>query len=132
ADVKLHERFLADIEDPDVRRAKREATVRLFRMVDRGGCRHRAILAHFDEALEACGESCDVCTGVTVEDMVATAKQERRRKAIAEGRSAVTTSTTDSPLFQELRTIRKRLADEEGVPAYVIFNDRTLVEMVAR
>lgn len=132
ADVKLHERFLADIEDPDVRRAKREATVRLFRMVDRGGCRHRAILAHFDEALEACGESCDVCMGVTVEDLVATAKQERRRKAIAEGRTALATSPTDSPLFQELRAIRKRLADEEGVPAYIIFNDRTLVEMVAR
>ncbi|HEX6938756.1 MAG TPA: ATP-dependent DNA helicase RecQ [Longimicrobiales bacterium] len=132
ADVKLHERFLDHIDDPDVRRTKREATVRLFRMIDRGGCRHRAILAHFDEAIDACGDACDVCTGVSVEAVVAEARRRRRRAAAAEGRAAFTATTTDSPLFQELRALRKRLADEQGVPAYIIFNDRTLVEMAAR
>ena len=132
ADVKLHERFLSDIEDPDVRRQKHEGTIQLFRLVDRGGCRHRAIVAHFDEELEPCGDACDVCTGVKVEDMVAEAKKERRRTAAVSGRQAYTATTPDSPLFEELRTIRKRLADEQGVPAYIIFNDRTLVEMAAR
>ena len=132
ADVKLHERFLSDIEDPDVRRQKHEATVRLFRMVDGGGCRHRAILAHFDEELEACGDACDVCTGVRVEDLVAEAKRARRRTAAADGRLSITALSTASPLFEELRAVRRRLADEQGVPAYVIFNDRTLVEMAAR
>ena len=32
-------------------------------------------------------------------------------------------------LFDALRAVRKRLADEAGVPAYVIFNDKTLAEM---
>jgi len=34
-------------------------------------------------------------------------------------------------LFALLRTKRKELADEAGVPPYVIFSDRTLVEMAA-
>jgi ATP-dependent DNA helicase RecQ len=37
----------------------------------------------------------------------------------------------DSRLFEELRGLRKRLADERGVPAYVVFPDATLREMAA-
>ena len=32
----------------------------------------------------------------------------------------------DGRLFDELRALRRRLADEQGVPAYVVFNDATL------
>ncbi len=35
-------------------------------------------------------------------------------------------------LFQQLRTIRKQLADEHGVPPYVIFSDATLRELASR
>lgn len=35
-------------------------------------------------------------------------------------------------LFGRLRDLRRRLADERGVPAYVVFSDRTLREMAAR
>jgi len=35
----------------------------------------------------------------------------------------------DLQLFEELRALRKRLADEAGVPPYVIFGDATLVQM---
>ena len=38
----------------------------------------------------------------------------------------------DEALFGRLREIRKRLADERGVPAYVIFGDATLREMARR
>jgi ATP-dependent DNA helicase RecQ len=37
----------------------------------------------------------------------------------------------DSALYHELRQTRKELADEAHVPPYVIFSDRTLVEMAA-
>ena len=32
----------------------------------------------------------------------------------------------DAGLFEELRALRRRLADEQGVPAFVVFNDATL------
>jgi ATP-dependent DNA helicase RecQ len=37
----------------------------------------------------------------------------------------------DQPLFEALRALRKSLADENSVPPFVIFHDKTLREMVA-
>ena len=37
----------------------------------------------------------------------------------------------DEALFERLRVVRKRLADAEGVPPFVIFADVTLAEMAA-
>jgi ATP-dependent DNA helicase RecQ len=37
-----------------------------------------------------------------------------------------------STLFERLRALRKRLADEHGLPPYVVFHDATLREMVER
>ncbi len=38
----------------------------------------------------------------------------------------------DEGLFEALRTLRKRLADREQVPPFVVFSDATLAEMAAR
>ncbi|MDN7024100.1 DNA helicase RecQ [Methanoculleus sp. FWC-SCC1] len=38
----------------------------------------------------------------------------------------------DTALFEDLRRLRKSLADEQGVPPYVVFPDRTLKEMAGR
>ncbi|ABB24521.1 DNA helicase RecQ [Pelodictyon luteolum] len=35
----------------------------------------------------------------------------------------------DSGLFEQLRALRKEIADEQGVPPYVVFSDRSLREM---
>jgi ATP-dependent DNA helicase RecQ len=35
----------------------------------------------------------------------------------------------DENLFDHLRSVRKRLADEQGVPPYIIFGDATLIQM---
>ena len=48
------------------------------------------------------------------------------------GKKGVAQLTYDEGLFQALRALRKRLADEERVPPFVIFGDATLVEMAAR
>jgi ATP-dependent DNA helicase RecQ len=156
ADVKLHERFLDEIEDPEVRRLKHRATVQLFDLVERGGCRHQAIVAHFDEELEPCGASCDICRGTTVAEVVEEARRARRGAAVlgvgrgGSGQAAERVPTAGGglgiagpgagasgpkagdPLFEELRAVRKRLADAAGVPAYIVFNDNTLAEMSAR
>lgn len=141
ADVKLHERFLSDIEDPEIKRLKHRATVELFDLIERGGCRHQGLVAHFDEELEPCGSSCDNCSGVTLEMLVEEAKMERRgtrSQGFAFGRETGTgrssypqpsIRTPSTALFEELRALRKQLADEEGKPAYIIFNDRTLHEL---
>ncbi|MEO0823659.1 MAG: RQC domain-containing protein, partial [Pseudomonadota bacterium] len=57
-----------------------------------------------------------------------------RRARTAGGRAEVAQSVApgDEALFEALRSLRGRLAREAGVPAYVVFNDRTLVDMTAR
>ena len=54
--------------------------------------------------------------------------RERARKKKTP-RSAVGLGAAEMPLFETLRALRKRLADEQGVPPYVIFGDATLVQM---
>lgn len=41
-------------------------------------------------------------------------------------RGVLPTRGFDSDLFARLRSLRRRLADDEGVPAFVVFNDATL------
>jgi len=38
----------------------------------------------------------------------------------------------DQPLWQALRACRKQLADEHGIPPFMVFHDKTLAEMLAR
>ncbi|MGA8262704.1 MAG: DNA helicase RecQ [Arenicellales bacterium] len=47
------------------------------------------------------------------------------------GRSFEAVTDVDRGLWEALRRLRKRLADEQGVPPYVVFHDATLMEMVA-
>lgn len=58
-------------------------------------------------------------------DDPAQSKTERKKSARRE-----LVSSGDQALWQKLRELRKRLADDQGVPPYVIFHDATLMEMV--
>ena len=40
-----------------------------------------------------------------------------------------TIAHADPELFERLRAVRKRLADAEGVPAYIVFSDAVLRQM---
>ncbi len=131
ADVKQHERLIERTEDAAHRRRRREAAVALFEILERGRCRHQAILQWFDEDLGPCDHACDVCTGTDVieEARASLPVASTRRRAPASGG---TLGAEDTELFERLRSLRKQLADDAGVPAYIVFNDRTLQEMAAR
>lgn len=140
SDVKLHERFLNEIDDPDLWHAKRQATVDLFELLERRGCRHQAVVAHFGEQMDVCAESCDQCSGYTVaeqaaEAMMATRKSRPGKRASTRkpGDLKPTSHVAgDDPLFERLRSLRKTLADAAGVPAYIVFSDKVLREMSER
>ena len=57
---------------------------------------------------------------------------EKRREKPASGKVSADGLPADRELFDRLRALRKRLADEQGVPPYVVFSDRTLHEMASR
>jgi len=59
-------------------------------------------------------------------------KKERRRKAPRGDaqKPSLDIAPHETPRWDELRATRARLAREQGVPAYVIFHDATLVQML--
>jgi ATP-dependent DNA helicase RecQ len=134
ADAKMHERFLDSIPDPVVRNGRWRATVSLYDKLERGGCRHSMILDYFDEQLDGCGDACDSCTGENIEEIAAAAKATARSTRSPRSRTRTVVlgddaALVDVELFDRLRTLRKRLADENGVPAYIVFSDATLKAM---
>lgn len=54
-------------------------------------------------------------------ELLSAKKLRRRELELAQGE--------DAALFRELRKLRKQLAEEEGIPPYVVFNDATLLEL---
>ncbi len=143
ADVKMHERFLDDIDDPEVWHEKRRNTVTLFELLEAERCRHQSILAYFDEPMGSCETSCDVCTGRWVPDRVAEAMVRQGRgvhQATGSTRPPRTGAGGSGPAgqgpasdgFEALRALRKQLANREGVPAYIVFSDKVLLEMLDR
>ena len=57
---------------------------------------------------------------------------EEKKAAMAAPVKAPAASDGDPELFDQLKALRKKLADEHGVPAYVVFSDKTLKDMAAK
>ncbi len=136
--VKDYEWFLDEIQDPELRDETRSRTVGLFRLLDRTGCRHQALVGYFDEAITPCGDACDACLGVSLDDLFVPVRASRGTpapslrtpswlQAASDSGSAV-----DTDLFDRLRALRREIADSEKVPAYVVFSDAVLRDMARR
>ncbi|NNL12448.1 MAG: ATP-dependent DNA helicase RecQ [Acidimicrobiia bacterium] len=120
ADVINLERMTRNGEEGADRRIRQ-----MFNWADRRTCRHRSIVGYFGEDIDDCGESCDVCTGI---DVLAGLSGGSQRSITTSGAGVAATG----PAFDALKAVRRRLADEAGVPAYVVFSDATLAEMIDR
>ncbi len=57
---------------------------------------------------------------------------QKTRKTRGRDAGPTESATDDDCLFQALRVVRKGIADEQGVPPYVVFSDATLRELAAR
>jgi ATP-dependent DNA helicase RecQ len=102
---------------------------RMFDWADNRVCRHQSVVAHFGETMERCETSCDVCTGI---DLLVGLGRARRTTPTLVGTSSSDDALRHTPLFDELRELRRDLAGARGVPAYVIFSDATLLAMTRR
>ena len=110
----------------------------LFELIDYPQCRHHKILRYFDENLESCDTSCDVCSGTAVAQLAEKGMSTLPpvRRARSSQKSVEPGAQLDTPeqeaFFQRLRTLRKDIADGENVPAYIVFPDNVLREMVVQ
>ena len=69
-----------------------------------------------------------------LDDVVAPGGARVRPRAVATGMSSPGRSSVraDGPVAEALRAWRRKRADADGVPAYVVFNDRTLAALAER
>ena len=101
-----------------------------FRFAESASCRHQQLARHFGESIAACRASCDVCTG---RDLLAEAPKRAKLARVKSGEPLRAPDPIpvegEEALYLALKGLRKRLADERGVPAYVVFTDATLQAM---
>ncbi len=62
-------------------------------------------------------------------DTIQLTKPMEQKITVKEKRDAYDDYNMNSQLFNRLRSVRKKLADEQSVPPYIIFSDATLKEM---
>ncbi len=143
ADVMSLERILegsriegSEAQDAEVADQQRRAVRRMFDFADGAACHWRRLAAYFAETIDDCGASCGICLG---SDIIAAAPKVTggaRRGTGSGGRMENTVvpvlDDADAALFERLRALRRRLADEHKVPAYVVFSDRSLQDMAAK
>ena len=107
------------------------------------GCRRGFVLRYFGDpaAGKDCG-GCDNCLGThdaTRREKTAhktrpgeKARSRSDRRQARPEPSELVASPADARLLEQLRALRTRIAREDQVPAYVVFADRTLLEIAVR
>lgn len=116
-DTMKQKYFIRQIDD---QRVRRNAETKLREMVDYcelKSCRRQYLLSYFGEKMKQECLGCDCCLGQE-ELIVKTTKTKK------------VTEIVNNDLFEKLRKLRKKLADQAGMPAYIVFSDASLKEMV--
>ena len=119
ADVVQFERMISGSENQSSQaRHVRE----MYALSEGTGCMHRAIARYFGETIDRCASSCDRCTdgSFDFDEVVVPGRGQALPGVLA---------VEAQGLFDDLRVLRRRLAKERSVPAYVVFNDATLRAM---
>jgi ATP-dependent DNA helicase RecQ len=137
ADVLSLERLLENTEAADSAAAdqQRRAVRSMFDLADTSHCLWQRLVSHFADTIDDCGQSCGQCNGI---DIIGIAKprriQPKTRTAASQAPTDMASAdlSANDSLFSALRALRKSIADERGIPAYLVFSDRSLQDMAAR
>lgn len=113
-----HEYFIRGMDDYDEQRRARMQLDQVMKYGELTTCRRAYLLDYFGEKLEQtnCG-ACDICN--PTKQTASWSPQDGEPEELE----------FDRALFEMLRELRRKLADERGVPPYVIFGDRSLQDM---
>ncbi len=128
AEVVTYDRFAADAA-PEVGERLRAQARAMYALADDCVCRHQALALYFDERMDPCGTSCDICAYADVLAAAPAARAARRGRA---PRHTPAPTPEAAETFEVLRGLRAAIAREGGVPAYVVFSDAALLEMALR
>ncbi|MBP7057021.1 ATP-dependent DNA helicase RecQ, partial [Candidatus Gracilibacteria bacterium] len=124
ADTRKHEFFINKIDDPQLKSLSQQKLNLVSQYAKLTTCRKKYLLRYFGEDFTQpnCG-SCDVCVPQKALVIAPTSRAPKIRGK----KTAV--SGYNEELFEQLRKLRRSLADQANVPAFIIFGDKALQEM---
>jgi ATP-dependent DNA helicase RecQ len=116
----------SDLTPEEALGARKRAEKRLSQMdkyVHSNGCLRKYILNYFGDKTDFV---CNNCSGCVPIEITETVQETTRTRVKTEKKIAY---NIDKTLFEKLKALRKQIADEQKVPAFVVFSDAALVDM---
>jgi ATP-dependent DNA helicase RecQ len=141
ADTRKHEFFINQIVDDDSRRRAQEKLNEVIHYAQLMSCRKKYLLGYFGEELAGTNcDGCDVCVPLaSLGTSPATTSSETgallpkkpkiKTEPVLDFKRKKGDLEFNQDLFEELRVLRKELADKDDVPSFVIFGNVSLQEM---
>jgi ATP-dependent DNA helicase RecQ len=125
-DIAKRRRFVTDAAgDATFKQRETRKLNKLVAFCETQTCRRKILLTHFGEASDDCG-NCDRCR----KDVTVTIAARKDRPAPITHTAEL--SKRDDDLLQKLKALRLALAKKRRVPAYVIFGDKSLIDMAGK
>ncbi|MCB0327749.1 MAG: ATP-dependent DNA helicase RecQ, partial [Bdellovibrionales bacterium] len=125
--------------EPSVLRSKWKALDALLQYIEGGECRHAGILTYFRDSqrIKSCGH-CDVCDPSSSRMISAKAvewnsnlrDQKRKKKSSQKGVADIEAGSEHHELMKKIKTWRKNFADSKDIPAFMVFSNKTLLDLV--
>lgn len=124
-DLNKHEFFLSRVKDEIIKKASQDKLNEMVLYCEQNLCRRKYILNYFSEEYHKPNcNSCDICLNLP------------EMRGIAANNKLSTTKklsvSYDIELFEELKTLRKEIADAKGIAPFIVFGDVALREMATQ
>ncbi|MFQ5543066.1 MAG: RecQ family ATP-dependent DNA helicase [Nitrospiria bacterium] len=136
SEVFGYDRFTENITDRTIKDRIQSQTRTMFRLSEETNCRHQMLVAYFGEKIVPCEASCDICQKRDILQEIRPVKKRAQKAAHAPVRAEMIEADPDitiSPeLLDDLKKRRRKLADEKGIPAYLVFSDAVLLQLAAK
>lgn len=137
SEVISYEQFLNKVPDLSLRKKMIDQTREMFSWADQKTCRHQSLVSYFGQAIPPCKQSCDICLG---QDLLAEIIHRAESSSIPSPRRSLPfrnsapqkepLSLKGEEMLFRLKALRRRLAGEKMVPAFIVFSDAVLIQMV--
>jgi ATP-dependent DNA helicase RecQ len=131
AEVMAYDKFAQDA--PEFMAERMRSQVReMFQFASGQGCRHQRLVRYFGDSIASCQTHCDQCQPREIIRAKKTARPRAASRRPEREARALVALADEGALLGELKSLRRQFAEEKGVPAFVVFSDATLYEMMTQ